>query len=497
MDSETRNSATDAAVMESLAENQFVREYCNSHPGKDISLGEILNAYKGSTDMDVRADMQILSDYVNNQNTEAANYVIKDYHTFGSGDGYGHSVLVSTNRSEGPNDVWVAYDGTDHYEWKDNGEGMYSIVTPQQQAACDQFDRYVNEFGLSIDDTIVITGHSKGGNKAMYTTMSSEYAEMIDQCIAYDAQGFSPEAIDAWHDEYSDSEYNNLTDKITLISGSNDFVHELGIPIAGHSYTIGYQAWAFDELGDIPASWHKHQNMFGFDSNGQLVLNGDAKPGFQEGCLNAFMSEYMKLDIEERARSAPEMMELIQQLFYGDAVENNAELVSKINDVLLTISETSNGRALVRLLAAFLCRLVAPNMYLIGMISAYAAYLLLGGRLKYKPQEGADGKDTISVPNDILLNVETFKEMKSSFDKVFSDALQGARYAVGAEKIQQDSNTCDALIKVVEQKSEDITQIMVIIVESFSAIDNENAKAARNIGESYLGADVYAIASER
>ena len=49
-------------------------------------------------------------------------------------------------------------------EWDDNGQGAYEYDTEQQIYALN----YVNSIN---SDRIVVTGHSKGGNKAQYTTV--------------------------------------------------------------------------------------------------------------------------------------------------------------------------------------------------------------------------------------------------------------------------------------------------------------------------------------
>lgn len=85
--------------------------------------------------------------------------------------------------------VIVVFRGTTTIkEWDDNGQGAYEYDTEQQIYALN----YVN----SIDsDKIIVTGHSKGGNKAQYTTVRSP---KVIKCVSINGQGFSNEFINKY-----------------------------------------------------------------------------------------------------------------------------------------------------------------------------------------------------------------------------------------------------------------------------------------------------------
>lgn len=115
----------------------------------------------------------------------------------------------------------VAFRGTGGvYEaWKDNFTGLYQTETEAQKIAKDFIE------GLGYND-ITVTGHSKGGNLAMYTTVMC--GDKIKSCVSFDGQGFGDDFIEQNHYAISQAK-----DKIVSISAHNDFVNILLTPIAG------------------------------------------------------------------------------------------------------------------------------------------------------------------------------------------------------------------------------------------------------------------------
>lgn len=110
-------------------------------------------------------------------------------------------------------DAYVTFRGTDGgKEWKDNVEGLGLADTPCQKNAL----KYIENLQY---DNITVCGHSKGGNKAQYVTITSD---KVNRCISMDGQGFSKEFID----KYS----LKIEQKGKLIknySYKDDFVHIL------------------------------------------------------------------------------------------------------------------------------------------------------------------------------------------------------------------------------------------------------------------------------
>ena len=491
MSDDTRNSVNEAAVMQSISQNSELRDYYFSHT-PPISFQDVIDKYPNSQD----PNMQILRDYVAN-NPGSGSYEIRDYHNFGDGKGY--SVLVSAG-----DDVYVGFDGTGRNGWIDNGEGLCEVRTELQQQACNQFDYYATspEFAdiMNTDHNIVVTGHSKGGNKAMYVTMNSEYGYLINSCVSMDGQGFSPEAIEYWNKVYGENGYSERAGKIISISGQNDFVHELGISIVKpqNQYIVDYQERNLlgkkpSEVLDILFSFHKNNDMFSQTWNWRTMrfeytsnLNRESSPGIIEPILNEFMAQYMRLGQNERKESALAVMTFFQKAFGGKA---DSLTKDDIDGIVAALLQTSLGLELVGSLATIIAA-ISPLM----AVQVCAYFMSILERIKKNKREQY-AEDIVSsiASHEILFNTESFVDMRSSFDETFDYAIVGAVYAKKAEIIKYDSSVCEALVNTVNKKSEDMKDIMRIIVDSFTATDSANARAARTIGESYLGSEIYAM----
>lgn len=127
--------------------------------------------------------------------------------------------------------VYVVYRGTGDGEWPDNGLGMTEVSTTQQERAAEYFDAVTKREQITKENRLVVTGHSKGGNKAQYVTMAAAGGGMIDACYNIDGQGFSEMAIAAFRENLGEKEYQTRREKITGLYGENDYVNVLGISI--------------------------------------------------------------------------------------------------------------------------------------------------------------------------------------------------------------------------------------------------------------------------
>ncbi|WP_294372587.1 Mbeg1-like protein [uncultured Clostridium sp.] len=143
--------------------------------------------------------------------------------------------------------IIVVFRGTTSIkEWDDNGQGAYEYDTKQQIYALN----YVN----SIEsDRIIVTGHSKGGNKAQYTAVLSP---KVIKCISINGQGFSNEFIK----KYKDFIEKNKS-KIVAVNSKYDYVNCLLNSIAGESHYIK-TSFQFN-----PLFYHKGTIMLDYDGN--------------------------------------------------------------------------------------------------------------------------------------------------------------------------------------------------------------------------------------
>lgn len=111
----------------------------------------------------------------------------------------------------------VVFRGTDSAEaWKDDIEGLVEKDTDMQKAA----DLYVKEQinGKYKLTNLTITGHSKGGNLAMYTTVLN--GDNVEKCVSFNGQGFSNKFIEGYQEEINASK-----NKITAVNAHVDFIN--------------------------------------------------------------------------------------------------------------------------------------------------------------------------------------------------------------------------------------------------------------------------------
>lgn len=142
--------------------------------------------------------------------------------------GYDEGTAACTFQSKEEGSTYVVYRGTSDGEWLDNGIGMTEKSTLQQERALDYFETVVEREQISEADRLIVTGHSKGGNKAQFVTMSTENGDLLDACYSIDGQGFSENAIDGWKEKLGTDGYAERIAKMTGICGENDYVNVLG-----------------------------------------------------------------------------------------------------------------------------------------------------------------------------------------------------------------------------------------------------------------------------
>lgn len=159
------------------------------------------------------------------------------------------------------NTATVVFRGTDgsYKQWFDNfeGAGIEFRGTPQQEAAL-RYTEMIAASELGLTD-VTVTGHSKGGNMAMFVAI---FCENVARSVSFSGQGFSENFINSWREQIE-----SRRDRITSIVGHNDFVGILMFCIAGERFFIyndmrngvGWQEGhymsnlirAFDEYGNF------------------------------------------------------------------------------------------------------------------------------------------------------------------------------------------------------------------------------------------------------
>ncbi|MBQ7064620.1 MAG: DUF2974 domain-containing protein [Firmicutes bacterium] len=124
-------------------------------------------------------------------------------------------------------DVTVAFRGTggSYQQWSNNFEGFGDESQQTQRDA----EAFINSLPY---DYVDVTGHSNGGDQAMYVTIVC--GEKVHRCVSFEGQGVSKEFMN----EYAD-EIDIYRHKIKNICGEKDFVSTLLVNIAGETIYVG------------------------------------------------------------------------------------------------------------------------------------------------------------------------------------------------------------------------------------------------------------------
>ncbi len=156
--------------------------------------------------------------------------------------------LAFEDKKDPSTDAIVAFSGTKGAnDWADNGESICLADTKQQIEALNFIESLPYE-------NITVTGHSKGGNKAMYVTILSD---KIKHCLSFDGEGFSVEFMDKYACEIAQRAH-----LINNWSLSKDFVNRtlLQLPNSKQEHFKGY---GIDPIFDIKRGI-KSINFFDF-----------------------------------------------------------------------------------------------------------------------------------------------------------------------------------------------------------------------------------------
>ncbi|NLX64723.1 MAG: DUF2974 domain-containing protein [Clostridiaceae bacterium] len=112
---------------------------------------------------------------------------------------------------------YISYRGTDmtFVGWKEDFNMAFKSPIPSQEEGV----HYLNTVGKLVDGDIIVGGHSKGGNIAVYSAMKclSEVQNRIKKVYSHDGPGFKDSI-------FSTSEYARIKDKIHKILPQSSIV---------------------------------------------------------------------------------------------------------------------------------------------------------------------------------------------------------------------------------------------------------------------------------
>ena len=170
------------------------------------------------------------------------------YQNYENDTGAGMAVFVDASDNNQP---YAVFAGTGANEWADDCVAGTQIESIQQGKALE----WINSLPY---DNIIVSGHSKGGNKAMYVAITSD---KVKECFAFDGEGFSPEFCYEYAEKIA-----QVKDNIHLIASYRDFVNILLKDIAGDIKYI------VNDIGvSNPGEYHAPNALFKYASDGSLI----------------------------------------------------------------------------------------------------------------------------------------------------------------------------------------------------------------------------------
>lgn len=310
MDEETGRQADEEAILDLFT---YLDQQDSSYNGKPLSevmvdIEEKFNNSPGDIEM-----INIIQTAITNNPDLGKMEIVSQSSIDGNID---MTILNAvTFRDPSTGDMIVSYRGTGDGKWVDNGIGLATEQSQMQGAAIEYFDHVVEKFDLADGGKtgiLDVSGHSKGGNEAQIVTIESEYGYLIDHCYNFDGQGVSNQALEKYENM---PDFECLRDKIILISGENDYVHDLGNVIAKEENTYFLETPNAKGVGD----YHDLRFLFGNDGK----LNGEASNGQGPiGVLAKELSErLMAMDNEDIQDSAITLMTILEMVMkYDDKI---------------------------------------------------------------------------------------------------------------------------------------------------------------------------------
>ena len=238
--------------------------------------------------------------------------------------GYDTGGLNAAVFTDDMGNVFVAFRGTGPREWVDNGNGLSGLEeymdTEQQLQALEYFDTVMADLlkdgrfaekAARGEPFITVSGHSKGGNKAQYITINSEYNYLIDKCFNFDGQGFSPEAIEEFTNRETTGKqetFQQAVEKMYGFNAQNDYVHALGICVIPETHLFYFERVEGHPLDVI----HNHYGDAFMDGLGNFSKQTE------RGAFATFISEtsdlLMFLPPELRSLATDSMMSLFHKI---------------------------------------------------------------------------------------------------------------------------------------------------------------------------------------
>lgn len=212
-------------------------------------------------------------------------------------------------------EIYFHFNGTGDGNWVQNAAAYGAEPQPSdlQAKSAEWFDKTYEELAsrgiINDSSNIYVTGHSQGGNNAMFVTMRSEYADKIDMCVPLDGPGFSNKFVSDTMGMLGEDKYDQRADKIWAYNGEHDFVSILGqqsIVPKLHTKYIEYSK-------DVVSIMDFHCSGGLIDENGNFVKIHDYDSPIRKR-LAAAVEKIKELPQEDQALAAEVIMAIIENV---------------------------------------------------------------------------------------------------------------------------------------------------------------------------------------
>lgn len=180
--------------------------------------------------------------------------------------------------------IYISYRGTDLTlaGWVENANMAYLETIPAQKASLD----YLNKISSLYDKPLIIGGHSKGGNLALYASMNAsiDIQNRIIDIYDFDGPGFRDK------DVFKKEGFLNIKDKLHVMSSTMSVVAML---LYNVDHIEFLKTSGFTVLQHNPFNWHINETSF------IRVKRNSITSRYLEKSLSYF---FRKVSIEDRKR---------------------------------------------------------------------------------------------------------------------------------------------------------------------------------------------------
>ena len=222
----------------------------------------------------------------------------------------------------------VVYRGTDEnfVGWKEDFNMAFSKPVPGQQLAV----LYMNQVGMKVFSDMIVCGHSKGGNLAVYGSMNTypDIRNRIQRIYSFDGPGFRPEILKS-------EDYDAIAPKIEKYIPGSSLV---GMLLESHEDYLVVDSSSVGVLQHNPYTWRVKEASF--------VGKSEVDKGRR--FMNAALNEWiLTLDEEQLEIFGETLFNILEGCEMKNLVEIAGDLKTGINNMVRTskdVDEETRGK---------------------------------------------------------------------------------------------------------------------------------------------------------